>query len=95
LVSLLLGIPNGSATRSGSFAQQDKYLGLYLQDDWKVTRRLSVNLGVRVEHDSPLTERFDRSATTFLANVPNPIAPQAIANYALHPIPEIAPPISR
>ena len=47
-MSLLLGIPNGSATRSGSFAQQDKYFGLYFQDDWKITRKLTLNLGLRV-----------------------------------------------
>ena len=70
LTSLLLGIPGGSATRSGSFAQQDKYFGFYVQDDWKITRKLTLNFGLRVEHDSPLTERYDRSATTFLGGVP-------------------------
>ncbi len=91
LVALLLGIPNGSATRSGSFAQQDKYLGVYIQDDYKITRQLTLNLGLRAEHDSPLTERFNRSATTFAGTVANPLAAQAIANYAQSPIPEIAP----
>jgi hypothetical protein len=91
LVALLLGIPNGNATHSGSFAQQDKYLGLYIQDDYKISRKLTLNLGLRVEHDSPLTERFNRSATTFAGNVANPLAAQAIANYAQSPIPEIAP----
>jgi hypothetical protein len=89
LVSLLLGIPGGSATRSGSFAEQDKYFGLYVQDDWKVTRKLTVNFGLRIEHESPVTERFDRSATAFLANAANPIAAQAIANYAKSTIPEL------
>ena len=91
LTSLLLGIPNGSATRSGSFAQQDKYFGFYVQDDWKLTHKLTVNVGLRVEDDSPLTERFNRSATTFLGSVASPIAAQAIANYAKNPIPELAP----
>ncbi len=90
LVAALLGIPNGNMTRSGSFAQQDKYFGLYLQDDWKLNRKLTVNLGLRAEHESPVTERFDRSATWFLASQANPIAAQAIANYAKSPIPELA-----
>ncbi len=91
LTSLLLGIPNGSATRSGSFAQQDKYFGFYVQDDWKLTRKLTINVGLRIEDDSPLTERFNRSATTFLGSVASPISAQAIANYAKSPIPELAP----
>jgi hypothetical protein len=90
LTSLLLGIPGGQATRSGSFAQQDKYYAFYVQDDWKLTRKLTLNLGLRVEHESPVTERFDRSATWFLGDQANPIAAQAIANYAKSPLPELS-----
>src|SRR5439155_22821650 len=61
LVSVLLGIPGGNMTRSGSFAIQDRYYGVYIQDDWKITRKLTVNVGLRAEHESPVTERFDRS----------------------------------
>jgi hypothetical protein len=82
LVSALLGIPGGSMSRSGSFAIQDKYYGAYIQDDWKVSRKLTINLGLRVEHESPITERFNRSVTSFLAGTPNPISAAAIANYA-------------
>ncbi len=82
LVSALLGIPGGSMSRSGSFAIQDKYFGLYVQDDWKVSRKLTVNVGLRIEKESPVTERFDRSVTGFLANQANPIAAAATANYA-------------
>src|SRR5205814_1314006 len=89
LVSLLLGIPGGNATRSGSFAQQDRYAAVYLQDDWKIRRKLTLNLGLRVEHESPVTERYNRSATWFLGGAVNPIAAQAIANYAKNPIPEL------
>ncbi|HTM49923.1 MAG TPA: TonB-dependent receptor [Bryobacteraceae bacterium] len=89
LTALLLGIPGGSATRSGSFAQQDKYIAFYVQDDWKITRKLTLNLGLRIEHESPVTERFNRSATWFLGDQANPIAAQAIANYSRSPIPEL------
>jgi hypothetical protein len=88
-VSLLLGIPGGEAQRTGSFATQDKYFAAYFQDDWKVSQKLTLNLGLRLEWESPVTERFNRSVTQFDAGVANPIAAQAIANYARNPIPEI------
>jgi hypothetical protein len=90
LTALLLGIPGGNMTRSGSFAQQDKYLGVYFHDDWKITRKLTLNIGLRAEHESPITERFDRSATAFLFDQVNPISARAIANYAKSPIPEVS-----
>ncbi len=89
LVSVLLGIPGGNAQRTGSFATQDKYWAGYFQDDWKVSTKLTLNLGLRVEYESPVTERFDRSATQFDPTVANPIAGAAVANYARSPIPEI------
>ena len=34
--------------------------GFYIQDDWKVTQRLTINMGLRYEWSSPFTERFNR-----------------------------------
>ena len=89
LVALLAGIPGGSMSRTGTYAEQDLYLGLFLQDDWKVSRKLTVNLGLRVEHETPITERFNRAVTQFDGTSANPIEAAAIANYAKAPIPEL------
>ncbi|MBM3734814.1 MAG: TonB-dependent receptor [Acidobacteria bacterium] len=89
MASLLLGIPGGNMTRSGSYAEQDLYTALYVQDDWKASRKLTVNLGLRVEHESPVTERFNRSATRFDFGAASPIQAAAQANYARAPIPEL------
>jgi hypothetical protein len=89
MVSLLLGIPGGSMIRAGSYAEQDQYLGIYIQDDWKVTRNLTLNLGLRLEHETPITERYNRSVTRFYGDQPNPIQAQAQANYAANPFPEL------
>lgn len=89
MIALLAGIPGGSMSRTGSYAEQDKYFAFYVHDDWKVTRKLTLNLGLRLEHESPITERFNRSVTQFDAVSPNPIEPAAVARYAQRPIPEL------
>jgi len=89
LIALLAGIPGGSMSRTASYAEQDQYLGLYVQDDFKVTRKLTLNLGLRVEHEWPITERYNRSVTQFDAVSANPIEARAIANYTRSPIPEL------
>jgi hypothetical protein len=89
MVALLHGIPGGSMQRTGSYAEQDQYLGFYVQDDWKVTRKLTLNLGVRVEHESPITERYDRSATQFDFDTPSPIDARAREAYARNPLAEL------
>ncbi|MEK7405262.1 MAG: TonB-dependent receptor [Acidobacteriota bacterium] len=89
VAAFLLGIPGGQMTRSASYAEQDKYLGLYFQDDFKVTPKLTLNLGLRYEIEAPITERFDRSVAGFAFDQSSPIEAQARANYAASPIPEL------
>ena len=91
LAALLLGIPGGSMNGAPiqNYAAQNKYMGFYLHDDYKVTPKLTLNLGLRYELEFPVTERFDRLVSGFAANTPSPIAAQAIANYAKNPIAEV------
>lgn len=90
IASMLLGIPAGSMSKVDSYVEQDKYWALYVQDDWKLTTRLTLNLGLRWEYESPMTERFDRSAVHFAGTTSNPIEAAARANYAASgPIPEL------
>src|SRR5580704_15547905 len=35
-------------------------IGAYFQDDWKITRRLTLNLGIRYDYMGPLTDTKDR-----------------------------------
>jgi hypothetical protein len=41
-------------------ASQSFYLAGYVQDDWRPTSRLTLNLGVRYDIDTPRTERYNR-----------------------------------
>jgi hypothetical protein len=90
LASLLLGYPTGGRVNvNASRAQQSTYSALYLHDDWKLTRRLTVNLGLRYERETPITERFNRSIRGFDFASPSPIQAAAVANYGKAPLPEI------
>jgi hypothetical protein len=89
LAAFLLGIPAGSMTRSASFAAQDKFFGFFIQDDFKLSPKLTLNLGLRYELEIPITERFDRLVADFAFDQANPLDAPARANYALNPIPEL------
>ncbi|HWB83391.1 MAG TPA: carboxypeptidase-like regulatory domain-containing protein [Bryobacteraceae bacterium] len=88
--SFLLGIPgSASIDANDSYAEQSKAWALYLGDDFKVSKRLTLTVGVREEFETPTTERFNRAVSDIDSVSANPIQAQAQANYATHPIPQI------
>lgn len=92
MASFFFGLPTrGQLNTNASLAEQSTSTGVYVQDDWRMTKKLSLNLGVRWDYDSPVTERFNRSVRGFEANVANPIEAAARAAYAQSPSVLIAP----
>jgi len=90
LAAFLLGLPTGGGIDvNDSYAEQSQGLALYVQDDWKLTPKLTVTLGLRYELDTPVTERFNRSIRQFDFSAASPIQDAAKANYARNPIPEV------
>ena len=93
LASLLLGYPSGdpgnqsSVTVSAPFNAFTHYWGAYLQDDWRVNSKFTLNYGLRLEHEDGLREEnngftvaFDRTINPggALGAVVNPLTNQPI-----------------
>ncbi len=74
-----------------SAAVYNAQYGWYVQDGWRLSPRLTVNLGLRMEYETAPTERYDRVIGTFNPNLQLPIAAAAQAVYAARPIPELSP----
>jgi hypothetical protein len=74
IASLLLGLGSGTYTKGfKGVSTQSTYWGFYFGDDWKVGQRLTLNLGIRYEFETPRTERYDR-VNVFNPTIASPLA---------------------
>jgi Carboxypeptidase regulatory-like domain len=73
IASLLLGLPNsGNQPNEPSVVSTSGYMAFYIQDDWKVTPRLTVNAGVRWDAEIPRVEKFNQ-LSYWNANATSPL----------------------
>ena len=83
LASFLLGLPNGGDfPRNANRVNSQRYYGFFFRDDWRVTSKLTVNLGLRWDVETPWVERFNQMTSEFDPTVLNPISDAAQASYA-------------
>ncbi|WP_446743179.1 carboxypeptidase regulatory-like domain-containing protein [Silvibacterium acidisoli] len=74
LASMLLGLGTGDLIQNyKDDASQSFYLAEYAQDDWKITPKLTLNLGIRYDLDTPRTERYNRT-NYFDPTISSPLA---------------------
>jgi hypothetical protein len=82
IASLLLGVPNGGGIDfNDTYFRRGSYIAGYLQDDWKVNRKLTLNLGLRYDFEAPFTEIHDRVNAGFDFTAKNPLSDEIIANW--------------
>lgn len=89
--AFLLGLPNATSlvVRQPDYAEQSTSWGFFVHDDWRVNRKLNLNLGLRYEFETPLTERFNRSVRKLDDSFVQPFDATARERYAQNPTPEV------
>ena len=82
LADMLLGLPaTATITTPGLNANwRDASYGVYVQDDWRVSPKLTLNLGLRYDYFSPMVDANDRRAIfDFTDNSIQPVAQNGIS----------------
>src|SRR3954447_24620248 len=88
--SYLLGFPSSQSSRQSFISLSTPvniytyYYGGYVQDDWRVNSKFTLNYGLRLEHETGMAEQnnnftvgFDTKATNALSSVSIPADPTA------------------
>lgn len=72
---LLLGLPSAASVQinSGLYEVNTKYNAVYFQDDIRLTEKLTINAGIRYEHEPGFHEIHNKFAVGFDRTVVNPI----------------------
>jgi hypothetical protein len=85
--SFLLGIVGGSSNYPLFPWWKQMYYATYVTDDWKVNRRLTLNLGFRWDLLTHQYEKWSRQNGPFNPTVASPIASAVVASVATMSIP--------
>jgi hypothetical protein len=88
--AFLLGLPSSlTIATNDDYAMNNPYYAWYIQDQWRLTPKLTVNPGLRIEYELGATERYNRVIGYLDPATRLPITDAALAAYAQNPIPEL------
>lgn len=69
VADFLMGMPaSGNINNDAEAYYSQPYIGFYAQDDWRVTPKLTLNLGLRWDYQLAMTERHDKYWSRFDPN---------------------------
>ena len=84
IAGFLLGTPSsGTVNYNSFFVYMQPYMAPWVQHDWRINSRLTLNVGFRLDFNFPPNERFNRLDRGFDAQVNSPLDP--LINYAATP----------
>lgn len=93
VASMALGLPTflSNQFNRGYFYFQQYEIGLYAHDSWKVSPRLTLELGLRWDKWTPYKEKYNRLVTVDLRNYANQFQVVSPDNTTLESMPNIPP----
>jgi hypothetical protein len=75
--TFLLGLPTGGGVATGTpRTEQYRYYALYLQDDWKLSTRATINVGLRWDYQPAVTVKDNLTVSGFDTSSRNPLQSQ-------------------
>ncbi len=75
LADLLLGYPSsGNIYTSTKLSEWSNYYGAYIQDDFRFSSKLTINMGLRWEHETGIQEQNNGIVVNFDGTMANPLA---------------------
>jgi len=89
--TFMMGLPTGiSIDTNDSQYLRTPRRAFFFQDDWRLTSKLRVSLGLRYEHEGGSTERYNRGlVASFFPDLKLPFTDLVQAAYAQNPMPEL------
>jgi hypothetical protein len=89
--AFMLGIPTRvEAEMTAQSNISNHYVGTFLQDTWRMSESVTLNVGLRYEYETGLRDQNDQMLVGFDPNAELAITQLAKAAYAANPIPQLA-----